>query len=718
MKLERSVVVNGLVLVLALGSGAALFVTQKLATTEERSLRDNNLCVELSREKVKRLTLREGGENFALVQKIADGGAPEFELEGQGPADAEAGQALLRALEVASFVRKFDVGEVDAKAFGLDAPRAQLSMDLTASKLEIQVGKAAGASGESYVRTLSSTLGVRVGLVKNATLKDIFPSADELRPRTLLPLALSELNELDFKDAGHAVHVHRGKGPSFLDAQNRRVARDAIERLVYELVGLKAERFLSMNDATAALDGGSALEATFTRKDGVAFVTRWGATCPGEPDLSVFVRTKPTPLAACVSSGLRQLFWNASNDLVNERTFDLHVDEVESVRIERGDRKLELSRSDRGFALRAPSVATVALDAGNERIRALITEGTRVLEPDPGALGLTFPSGKVTLHSTALHEPASFDEVLELGRLQADGRLPVRRVEDGVILLVNRDAARAYEVDSTLLRARELFDFGASEFVELDLSFGREREKLRRSGAGVFELVQPRAPHDAALSLELVQSLGTLRVERWVADADDGSFGLDAPRVRAELTLSPTDAGPRHFTLLIGRDAPSGAYAKVTEQAGVFVIEREFVTELTTLLLTRAAFSSDPGSIEKLELDYRGTRRTLARSGGTLRVAEGTPLVPDAIATLTEVLASLRPEAALHTGPPTADEGFEKPVLRAKVQARAGLGADKSFRIGAGDTYRDTAVYYARVDGIDATYVIAKSALRPLLDAL
>lgn len=719
MKLERSVIVNGLVLVLALGSGVALFATQKFASTDEQSSRQNNLCAELPRESVKRLRLRNGKESFALVRKAgADGGAPEFELEGQGPADTEAAESLLRALEVASFVRRFETKEVDSKAFGLDAPRAELHIELAGSELDIQVGKEAATGGSSYVRTTSRANGVKVGLVKDSTLKDLFPSADSLRPRSLLPLAVSELRELTFKDAGHDVHVHRGKGPSFLDAKGRRVARDAVERLGYELFAMKAERFLTPPEASAALDAGGALDATFARKDGVAFVARFGGTCPGSPDLSVFVRSQPAPLAACITPGARQLFWNAANNLDNEQTFDLHVDEVESVRIEQGDRKLELVRNDRGFSLRSPSVATVALDAGNDRIRALITEGNRVVEPDLAALGLAFPSGRVTLHSTSLHEPASFDEVLELGRAQRDGKLPVRRTEDGVVLLLDRDAARAFLVDSTLLRARELFDFGASDFVELELTFGREHEKLRRSPGGVFELVTPPAPHDASLSLELVQSLGALSVQRWVADDDDGSFGFETPRVRAELTLTPNDAGARHFTLLIGKDSGGGAYAKLAERAGVFVLERDFVEQLTTLLLTRAAFSSDPSSIERLELDLRGNRRVLARSGGTLRVVEGPSLPPDVIATISEVLASLRPEAAVHTGAARPDEGFDKPVLRAKVTARAGLGANKSFRIGAGDTYRDTAVYYARVDGIDATYVIAKSALRPLLDSL
>jgi hypothetical protein len=719
MKLERSLVINGIVVAAALGSVAAIVLTRGATTTEEQSARSNNLCAEFPRDTLKSLTIQNGDRKFTVERKqTIDAGVPEFVLKGEGPADAEAVESLLRALEVASFVRRFDENGVDRKAFGLDAPRASLHVEFGASELEIRVGKAAASSGESYVATRSRVRGENVGLVKDSTLKDLFPSADDLRPKTLLPLAVSELTELSFKDAGHDVHVHRSRGPSFVDRGGQRVQRDAIERLGYELFALKAERFLSLEEANAALAAGGSLDATFTRKDGVAFAARLGATCPSDKELSVFVRQKPTPLAACIAGGTRQLFWNAAQNLTNLDTFDLHVDEVETVRIERSGKKLELVRGERGFALRAPTSADVSLDAGNQRIRALITQGERAIEPDLAALGLTLPAGKVVLHSTSLQQTPSFDEVLDLGRPRADGRLPVRRAEDGVVLLLDRDAARAFQVDSTLLRSSELFDFGLSDFVELDVTWGREHEQLRRTPAGAFELVTPAAPHDATLSLELVQALGTLSVSRWVSDEDDGSFGFSTPRVRAELSLTTADAGARHFTLLIGNDTAGGAYAKLAEQPGVFVLERDLISRLTTLLLTRAPFSSDSNTLERVELVHRGVKRTLARSGAELRVVDGPTLPADVIATITQALGNLRAEAAVHTGPPTPDEGFAKPLLESKISTRPGLGANKSFRIGAGDTFRDTPVYYARVDGIDATYAIPKSTLRPLLDAL
>ncbi len=41
----------------------------------------------------------------------------------------------------------------------------------------------------------------------------------------------------------------------------------------------------------------------------------------------------------------------------------------------------------------------------------------------------------------------------------------------------------------------------------------------------------------------------------------------------------------------------------------------------------------------------------------------------------------------------------------------------KSFRIGAGDAWRGQSIHYARAEGVDATYVIAKTKARVLIDA-
>ena len=100
MKLERSLVINGIVVAAALGSVAAIVLTRGATTTEEQSARSNNLCAEFPRDTLKSLTIQNGDRKFTVERKqTIDAGVPEFVLKGEGPADAEAVESLLRALE-------------------------------------------------------------------------------------------------------------------------------------------------------------------------------------------------------------------------------------------------------------------------------------------------------------------------------------------------------------------------------------------------------------------------------------------------------------------------------------------------------------------------------------------------------------------------------------------------------------------------------------------
>jgi hypothetical protein len=81
-----------------------------------------------------------------------------------------------------------------------------------------------------------------------------------------------------------------------------------------------------------------------------------------------------------------------------------------------------------------------------------------------------------------------------------------------------------------------------------------------------------------------------------------------------------------------------------------------------------------------------------------------------------EALAAQRAEAAIHTGKAQPSEGHGSPVLELSMEPSPGLGAPRRLRIGAQEVFRGLPVRYARVDGIDATFVVAESKIRVILD--
>jgi hypothetical protein len=85
---------------------------------------------------------------------------------------------------------------------------------------------------------------------------------------------------------------------------------------------------------------------------------------------------------------------------------------------------------------------------------------------------------------------------------------------------------------------------------------------------------------------------------------------------------------------------------------------------------------------------------------------------------LLAALTTLRAEAALHTGPARAGEGFEHPALQIRFSSGKSAGENRVLRFGAESSFRGTSVRFARRSGIDATYGVLSSSLREVLEAL
>ena len=130
---------------------------------------------------------------------------------------------------------------------------------------------------------------------------------------------------------------------------------------------------------------------------------------------------------------------------------------------------------------------------------------------------------------------------------------------------------------------------------------------------------------------------------------------------------------------------------------------------IETWAVDRSYFVVDPAEVREIRIERGGERRVLeparpgARDAGT---AERFELAR-------RELSEMRAEGLVHTGPPRSDEGFDRPLLVVTVELRA---SRIKMSVGRGDAWRDTSVFYARRDGIDATFALAQNKVRPLLD--
>src|SRR6185369_8990211 len=205
----------------------------------------------------------------------------------------------------------------------------------------------------------------------------------------------------------------------------------------------------------------------------------------------------------------------------------------------------------------------VPLDAGNQRVSAIL--GARGERPSAplSALNLEPPAGDVTIQIAGGDEASHRQERVLVGRARHDGSVCLQRDADHVVICVDAQTARAFAPDATLLKGLNVLSFAPSELSTFSVDAAGLGERVRRHDDGSYELEEPKGfLHDGSLVADAVQTLGALQAARWVsASGDDPSFGLTSPRLRVGISLS---AGGPTRELFVGAPTEGGYFARVS----------------------------------------------------------------------------------------------------------------------------------------------------------
>jgi hypothetical protein len=712
----------------------AVFATRGKVTTGEREARPNNLLAAWRENDVTRVEIEREGTRIVLERDaIDDAGDATWMIRAPiaEEADADGVQSLLDTLEFATFQRRIEPAEVNRAAFGLDAPRVQVLARMGAMTFRIVVGKPAPTpKGSAYAEVSGDGVPrTGVGIVSRDLVAELELTVDSFRDRDLVPYLSSALARIVLDGAGGRRPLRRLRhGLWRFDGirADRRVQRDAFDALTVQLARTTADHFLPLAAAEQAQAGAELVDVELHPKDPKLpkLRLRLGGTCPKSADDTVAIRREPDPVAACVAKSVLPGLKTPAAELDDASLFSLRKDEVESLLVTEGDRRLDLARKESGFVMRAPQQVEVDGDAGNARIAAIVaTRGKLIEAPDLAALGLVSPSLQVTLKSTGEDESRASDEAVSLSAPRPDGTRYALRQQDGAVFEIGRESSRPLGPDASLVRSRRILTFSQMEFREAEIVGGATPQKLTRAVSGAFSLEAPKDHrHDAGLAADLVEALGTLVAERWVADRDDGSFGLAQPALELRVAWDSGDAGRRSQTLRVGAPADGGSYASLAGDPGVFVVPKRVVTSLETWLLDRSVTLVSPDDHGSVRVESAGRSVELVKDGDHFVEKPGAGGVgPDRARRIAEALTLLRAEAATHLGAPAPAEGFARPILVIRAEPlperKKEVGA-ALIRIGAGDSWRGVAVHHARRDGVDASYVVARSKVQQILDAL
>jgi hypothetical protein len=744
----------------AAGAVVVLVVDKDNVTTQESEHRKRNIVPVWRPDDIQSVTLTARGKTAKVsLGAPTDAGQRLWEVEidgGRFLASQQKVDQLLGTLEYATFERQVSKDAVSEAELGLGSPATVVAIEIGPKTYRVAVGGPAPTPKDA--RYCEGPGGTYVITSQLASALDMHP--DELRTRTFVPYLSTELKGLRVEGEGGVRPFaratwsgSRGAGFRFDGSTPEgdvRADAEAIDRLLGALGSLQAETFLADDAADKAL----AKRATITLapRDGgkPKAVIEVGGACPGKEGQVVAVRREPSRTSACVPAEVMDVFVTPAPAYIDLGVIGARADEVSELTITQGDRTIEIARSGTGWHMRKPSDRKVSAAAGNELVNNLTSlAGAKIVTGAAKDLGLDPPRATVRAESTVqlLGDGAAAErvETIEIGAPQGDV-VHVRRLEDGAILALPADRMASLAPSEVVLRDAGVLDLKRDQVraltVEVAAQGGARTQRLARGLAGwTFSLVNvPDLEPDVGLVEDLLEPLVTLKAVRWVAEKDDGTFGLDRPRITLEMKVAEDAAAAgKTVRVELGAATKDGVFARTGDDPAVFVAPRPLEEAATRWLFDRQALVIDEGALVRIEAAAEGGKTLVAeRQAGPWQSAAGA----DAAATLRSAVTGLIAEGVVATGRPDRSFGLEKPRMVLTVLAEVtpgdwgsgspaassapnpGQGAAKGaprrkvkIAFGAGDTFRGTSVVYARRDDIDATFAVALGRVRALLQA-
>jgi hypothetical protein len=530
-------------------------------TDAERASRSDNVLPAFRRGDVTRIEIVHDAQAIVVEVALSDAGERTWLMTSprREVANVAAVDALLTELASSARVRK-----VDGPAAGIDSPRARVTIAMGTVTWRIALGDPAPTpEGAAYARVE----GEPAVVVRAELVRRLLAGADAYRDRTLSPYASSEIATLAVRGPS-AFAVERARSGDFvISGEGTRASQATLAKVWSALGELRAEQFLSDADGERlVLAPGYTI--AMTARDGRRGELVIGGACPEHAEDVVVVRRAPGPLvAACAPKGALEGLAVSVDALRDRRLFAAGADEVTELRLV-GARTLDLARAGSGWHLRAPSDRTLVQDE-IESVNALVlaltrSEGELVDRAEASKMRVA-PSIEVTLMRAERGE-----ERVAVRARDASG-VVVERVADGAYVRISRATARLLEPRAVAVRARGIWgaSLEGSEIKQVSARCGVASDVVHdgaswRSGD---------AGADAAATLDLANAVVRAKADPWIADADDGSFGLDGKCAVAVTVVH--DGGTRRLALLLGGDADAnGVFARVDGEAEVFVLPR------------------------------------------------------------------------------------------------------------------------------------------------
>jgi hypothetical protein len=704
-------------------------------TSGELEKRKTSAIPELVRERVSRLEIQRAGTTTVLAREPHDDDADEpetwrVEAPYRAKADQDAVDTLLGELEFLDARRRLEnISAQDRKRFGFEQPRYRLWFTVGDRRESILVGNESPRGDGVYVQAADPKLAFVASqdLLKTLAQEPGHYHTKELHAGVTMAGAL----ELVLRDAdGERALRKQADGSWTLQHPALGLASEpAVSDLVDAFHGLRAKRFIESNAKALARHGLDkprfelSVRAIRTPEaktepgkqpaspNEVATRLRIGGACADHPGESYATIDDGGEISCVLDEDVAKLAKPLAQ-LREARLLPFEDDAISSVQLDRGDRRLLLTKTEAGWSYRVEragkpvSEAAARPEAVSEWLAGL--RGTKAERWQPGASGAIRPADAITLAVARKAKPR-YELRIDATRrpvLAQRGSEPELAVfADSILDRLTPSAARFQKLD--------LLHVSPAAFRQIEIRRENQVERLTLATDGkTFKVAAPiQADADAIRVSELTRLVGSLEVARFVADEPDASHGLATPYLVLGAEYQEDPKSPRkQLGLRIGASTEGGRFAQLDGQPGVFVISPQLAELLSERFASRTALAVPLETIAAIEIERGGKKFHLQRVDQQI-VAADPGVSPERARAVADAIATLRASAVTSYGPPTVPQGLQKPYARFSVTT---LGEPSGLHtIALGNEFQGGR--YARSDDSPVIFLLPAKTIAALL---
>ena len=493
-------------------------------------------------------------------------------------ADASAIKRLLAGLESLTKQAVITAGEMTSRGvrwadYGLDPPAAVIRLAGQGPVWQLDVGGVSPTGDGVYVRVAGMDAVLRV---ETNLLTWIPVHSSDWRDRRVFQMRMPDVERLEFRRPGGDIRLVRTKTSEWnlLQPVGSRGDRIFVEGLLQSVLDMQVVDFIQDSGGVTAYgfeEANLEIELEGKHRSPSVQTLRIGRNPSESPD-RVYASLSHQPYVFTVSTQVVSQLLTPVLSFRDRRLTSLATEDISSVRVRWGDRKLEFIKESDTWRMLAPLVTA----ADKERVEMLITAwiGARVEEfvdppfSAPLDVGWDQPQGDIFLGNSpnstigvqiAIHSTSP-----------SEGRILARIEADGSLYILSNGLADTLTLDPMLFRDLTVLQLKEEDLQSLSIAWSDRRIQATQSTNGIWTAEE--GTLDPKALKQLLKVLQEVRATAWIrhAPSDLAVFGLEEPIAKLTIQRAGTDGCVQ--TLLLGRDSGSGRYAMIQGRDDVFLL--------------------------------------------------------------------------------------------------------------------------------------------------